>query len=52
MSGVGLGLVVATGPSTYLSSLAEELTRQRPPNAFQRGVRRVSYLLIAFMAAM
>ncbi|KAL4428800.1 hypothetical protein ABPG77_005238 [Micractinium sp. CCAP 211/92] len=52
VSGTGLGLVVATGNSTYVSTLAEQLGRQKPPNAFQRGVKRVSWLLIALMAAM
>ncbi|KAL4451583.1 hypothetical protein ABPG75_007245 [Micractinium tetrahymenae] len=52
VSGTGLGLVIATGNSTYISTLADQLSRQKPPNAFQRGVQRVSWLLIAFMAAM
>lgn len=105
--GTGLRLVVATGSTTYISTLAEQLSQarhpyscqrlstfvgwpctqhvwcqqaplalllllpagvtlnkrapsplrthtcpQKPPNAFQRGVHRVSWLLLAFMAAM
>ena len=48
VSGAGLGVVVATGRHTYISTVAGAL-RAPGANAFQRGVRRVSYLLIAFM---
>ncbi|PSC67815.1 Receptor of activated kinase C component of 40S small ribosomal subunit [Micractinium conductrix] len=52
VSGTGLGVVVATGGQTYLSTVADALSQRKPPNAFERGVLRVSYLLIAFMVCM
>ncbi|KAI7845547.1 hypothetical protein COHA_000966 [Chlorella ohadii] len=52
VSGTGLGIVVATGSGCYIATMAEQLRRQKPANAFQLGVQRVSYLLIGFMAAM
>ncbi|KAJ7561477.1 hypothetical protein O6H91_03G030100 [Diphasiastrum complanatum] len=51
-SGGALGVVISTGDKTYISTIAAYLARRTPINAFQKGVRRVSYLLICFMVAM
>eukprot|EP00887_Chlorella_sp_A99_P007863 scaffold20.g7863.t1 len=52
VSGMGRAVVIATGDHTYWASLAHTLGRRRAPNAFQRGVKHVSFLLLAFMAAL
>ena len=52
ISGSGRVLVVTTGDNTYLASIAEVLRATRPRNAFQNGIRQVSYLLLSFMAVM
>lgn len=52
ISGSGIGIVLSTGDNTYISTISSALSRQAPLNAFQKGVRRVSYLLICFMLAM
>ncbi|KAJ7564136.1 hypothetical protein O6H91_02G004100 [Diphasiastrum complanatum] len=51
-SGRALGVVISTGDNTYISTIATYLARRAPINSFQKGVRRVSYLLICFMLAM
>ena len=52
VSGSATSVVVATGPRTYLGSLARALTGQRAETGFDRGVKSVSWLLIRFMAVM
>ena len=52
VSGSATAVVVATGPRTYLGSLARTLTGQRAETGFDRGVKSVSWLLIRFMAVM
>lgn len=52
VSGVALGLVVATGDRTVFGSLARGLAGKRPLTSFDRGVSQVSWLLIRFMAVM
>jgi Mg2+-importing ATPase len=52
VSGTGKGLVLATGNRTYFGAMAEKLTGKRPPTAFDRGVKSVSWLLIKFMLVM
>ncbi|EOY5383493.1 magnesium-translocating P-type ATPase [Cronobacter dublinensis] len=50
-SGTARGVVVATGPQTWLGSLARSL-EGRPQTAFDKGVNSVSRLLIRFMLVM
>lgn len=45
--GQGLAVVVTTGTQTYFASMGDALTGPRKSNAFERTVRRVSYLLLA-----
>ncbi|HET6912474.1 MAG TPA: magnesium-translocating P-type ATPase [Rhodanobacteraceae bacterium] len=52
VSGSATAVVAATGPRTYLGSLARSLTGQRVQTSFDRGVNGVSWLLIRFMAVM
>ncbi len=48
ISGAGTGLVVRTGAGTYLGALAQKVTGRRVETEFDRGVSRVSWLLIRF----
>jgi len=52
VSGSATAVVVATGPRTYLGSLAHTLGGQRSETSFDRGVKSVSWLLIWTMAVM
>ncbi len=52
VSGSATAVVVATGPRSYLGSLARTLTGQRTETSFDRGVKSVSWLLIWTMAVM
>jgi Mg2+-importing ATPase len=49
-TGSGRAMVISTGDETYMASIAKDLAKKRPPNIMQVGVRRVSYLLLGFMA--
>ena len=48
VSGSGRGVVVATGPSTYLGS-AQRDPRPAAETAFDRGVRSIAWMLVGFM---
>ncbi len=52
VSGTGRALVLATGNRTFFGSMAEKLTGKRPTTAFDKGVQRVSWLLVKFMLVM
>jgi P-type Mg2+ transporter len=52
VSGSAKAVVVATGPKTYLGTLANHLVGKRAPTSFDRGVNGVSWLLIRFMLVM
>ncbi|UJJ59838.1 magnesium-translocating P-type ATPase [Rhodanobacter denitrificans] len=52
VSGTATAVVVATGPRSYLGSLAHSIVGQRVQTSFDRGVNSVSWLLIRFMAVM
>lgn len=52
VSGTAVAVVVATGDRTYFGSLAKNITGKRALTSFEKGVNRVSWLLIGFMAAM
>ncbi|CAM8996121.1 unnamed protein product [Rhodiola kirilowii] len=49
VSGSGTGLVVSTGPKTYMSTMFSNAGKHKPPDDFGRGIRNISYLLISFM---
>ncbi|KAJ9099794.1 hypothetical protein QFC21_003792 [Naganishia friedmannii] len=50
--GSGTALVCLTGDATYMASMAKLLKEKPPANAFEIGIRKVSYLLIGFMLIM
>jgi magnesium-transporting ATPase (P-type) len=50
-TGSGQALIISTGSETYIASIAKDLAKKRPLNSFQIGIRNVSYILMAFMAA-
>jgi P-type Mg2+ transporter len=52
VSGTATAVVIATGPRTYLGSLARTLSGERVQTSFDRGISSVSWLLIRFMAVM
>lgn len=52
VTGNGYALVVSTGKDTYMASIASELSKRRPENATQIGIRKVSYVLMAFTGVM
>jgi Mg2+-importing ATPase len=52
ISGTGKAVALATGNRTFFGTMAEKLTGKRPPTAFDRGVKQVSWLLIQFMLVM
>ncbi|KAJ0097028.1 hypothetical protein Patl1_28267 [Pistacia atlantica] len=49
VSGSGTGLVVSTGSKTYMSTMFSNIGKQKPPDGFEKGVRRISFVLICFM---
>ena len=51
-TGSGHAMIISTGDKTYVASIAKDLAKKRPLNAMQIGVRKVSYLLLTFMAVM
>jgi Mg2+-importing ATPase len=52
VSGAATAVVVSTGDRTYFGSLAKNIVGKRILTSFEKGVNRVSYLLITFMAVM
>ena len=51
-SGSASAVVVATGKSTYLGSMAESLQEPQIPTAFDRGIARFTWLMLRFMLVM
>ncbi|MCP4177265.1 MAG: magnesium-translocating P-type ATPase [bacterium] len=52
VSGIATGVVLTTGNNTYFGSMATNLLGKRPETAFDKGVNKVSKLLIKFMLIM
>jgi Mg2+-importing ATPase len=52
VSGSAIGLVFATGASTYLGTIAKSIVGVRAQTAFDKGINKVSLLLIRFMLVM
>lgn len=52
ISGTGTGVVISTGPQTYFGALARQVAGRRVETEFDRGVSRVSRLLIRFTLVM
>jgi len=51
-SGTATAVVVATGISTYLGSMAGSIAAEPPPTAFDQGLNRFTWLMIQLMAVM
>jgi Mg2+-importing ATPase len=51
-SGTGRGLIVATGPSSYLGSMAGAILGKQVQTSFDKGVSRFTWLMIRFMMVM
>ncbi|XP_008775199.2 magnesium-transporting ATPase, P-type 1-like isoform X2 [Phoenix dactylifera] len=49
VSGSGTGLVISTGSNTYMSTIFATLGKEKPPDAFEKGVLCASYALICIM---
>lgn len=52
VSGAATGIVLATGGNTYLGTIAKSIAGHRAATAFDRGIAKVSMLLIRFMLVM
>ncbi len=52
ISGTGMGFVIQTGGGTYLGSIADKVIGKRVETEFDRGIGRVSNLLIRFTLIM
>ncbi|CCM75354.1 magnesium-translocating P-type ATPase [Rhizobium mesoamericanum] len=46
VSGFGQGLVIRTGANTFFGALAEKVVGQQEETAFDRGIRRFTWLMI------
>jgi Mg2+-importing ATPase len=52
VSGAATAVVVTTGSQTYFGGLSQRIVGHREPTEFDKGIHRVSWLLIRFMAVM
>ncbi len=46
VSGSGMGVVFATGKTTYLGKISLQLTTKRPATEFEKGILQFSYLIL------
>src|ERR1041385_4840769 len=51
-SGSATAVMFATGAQTYFGKVAKSLTGQQVDTAFERGVKRFTWLMIRFMVVM
>jgi Mg2+-importing ATPase len=51
-SGAATAVVVSTGKDTYLGGMAQSLQEQGVQTAFDRGISRLTWLMLRFMAVM
>jgi Mg2+-importing ATPase len=51
-SGSATAVVVATGPQTYFGKMASSLAGQQVDTAFDKGVKKFTWLMIGFMVVM
>ncbi|WP_300490231.1 magnesium-translocating P-type ATPase [Flavobacterium sp.] len=52
ISGTATAIVIATGKDTYLGKIGKALSGKRPETSFDKGVNKVSWLLIRYMLVM
>jgi P-type Mg2+ transporter len=51
-SGSATAVIIATGAQTYFGKVAKSLTGQQVETAFERGVKKFTWLMISLMAVM
>ena len=51
-SGSAIGVIVATGPQTYFGKMARSLAGQVADTAFDKGVKKFTWLMIRFLLVM
>ncbi|MCH4154760.1 MAG: magnesium-translocating P-type ATPase [Muribaculaceae bacterium] len=52
VSGTAIAVAVTTGERTYFGSLSKTISGKRAETSFDKGLKKVSYLLITFMIVM
>src|SRR5450830_1103665 len=52
VSGTAIAVVGATGNSTYFGAVAKDIAGARPLTSFDKGISRVSWMLIRFLLVM
>lgn len=52
ISGAAQAVIVATGSYTYFGSISRSIVGERPETSFDKGINKVSFLLIRFMLVM
>ncbi|KQC00050.1 magnesium-translocating P-type ATPase [Pedobacter sp. Hv1] len=52
VSGTGMAIIVNTGSATYFGSISKAITGKRAETSFDKGINKVSWLLIRFMLVM
>lgn len=52
VSGYGMGVVVATGGRTFFGAIADRIVAASEPTAFDQSMKKFTWLMIGFMAAM
>ncbi len=52
VSGAATAVVITTGGRTYFGGLSQRIVGHREPTEFDKGIHRVSWLLIRFMVVM
>ncbi|APU99940.1 magnesium-translocating P-type ATPase [Sphingobacterium sp. B29] len=52
VSGSAIAVIVTTGSYTYFGSISKSITGERPETSFDKGINKVSFLLIRFMLVM
>lgn len=52
VSGTAIAMVLATGPDTQMGQIGSKLIEERSTTSFDRGVNKVSWVLIKFMMVM
>ena len=52
VSGTAIVVVAATGNSTYFGAVAKDIAGARPLTSFDKGISRVSWMLIRFLLVM
>ena len=52
VSGTAVAVVVATGNATYFGAMARDIVGARPLTSFDKGISKVSWMLIRFLMVM